>query len=501
VKSIFKATAILSGSSVIRIFLGLVAGKVLAVRLQPAGYGYYGLLQGFLALTTLIASFGMATGLVRLGASAAARNDASTIANLRSGAWFMFAAMAGIVTVILAVFRVTLSRWALGDPNHAGTILLMGVALLFTVAGSIWTGILNAYHRVQALAKSGVITTLLCGCLTIGAVLIWGIHGVVPTIIGGAAIGWAVSWYFLHREVASVGLRAGHTDALKAALALLRFGGPYTASVLLGTGVQLVLPMIVLHLLDANSVGYYKAASAISVGYLGFLVTAMSQDYYPRTSAAADKPEVLARLINEQHRLVMLLAIPMVLGMLALVPIFIPIVYSHKFTPAVEILEWQLIGDIFKFSSWTMAFAILARCSSSVYFLTESIGGVASLLTTWLAVRWFGLSGLGIGFLAAYIVYYFAVWVIIRREIHLVWTSSNKKMMLGAVAAAFVIRILPSTPFANFRTAVALLLAVAVGIPSLFMVWKEFLSPKEPRVEDANEKESPATVTTEFRSS
>jgi len=250
---------------------------------------------------------------------------------------------------------------------------------------------------------------------------------------------------------------------------------------LIGTGVQLAMPIIVMHLLDTESVGYYKAAVAVSVGYLGFLVTAMGQDYYPRVSAVKDQPRALADLINEQHRLVMIVAVPMVLGTLALVPYLVPLVFSHKFTPTVGILEWQLIGDLFKFSSWTMSFAILARCRSSVYFLTEAIGGVAGLVTLWLAVRMFGLAGLGISFLLTYIIYYFAVWLIVRREVPLVWTDSNKKMMLAAVAAALLIRILPSTRFANFRTLVALLLALAAGARSLHAVWWELWGRKEIR--------------------
>ena len=113
----------------------------------------------------------------------------------------------------------------------------------------------------------------------------------------------------------------------------------------------------------------------------------------------------------------MLLAVPMILGTIALVPYLGTDRLFDKFRPTVEILEWQLIGDLLKFSSWTMAFALLARCGSSVYFLTESIGGVAILVTTWLAVRWLGLSGLGISFVATYIIYYVAVWIIIRRQI------------------------------------------------------------------------------------
>ncbi|MGH9648547.1 MAG: O-antigen translocase, partial [Bryobacteraceae bacterium] len=464
--------------------------KVLALYLQPSGYGFYGLLQSFVGLTTLIAGLGMATGLVRLGAAAAKRNDDQAIANLRRGAWLLFSGLGTITLALLILFRVSLSHWALGSPDHGWTIVAMGVALLFTIAGNVQIGILNAYHRVTALAKYGIINTLFASLITISAVILWQTRGVVPAIIAGSVLAFSASRYFIHRELGAERAKASRAEALKSAWELLRFGAPFTASTLVGTGVQLALPMVVVHLLNADSVGYYKAATAISVGYLGFLVTAMGQDYYPRLSAVADKPKELVKLINEQHRLVMLLGVPMILGMLALLPIFIPLVYSSKFTPTVEILEWQLIGDLFKFSSWTMSFAVLARCKSSVYFLIESIGGVANVATTWLAVRWLGLPGLGVGFLATYLVYYLAVYITIRREIPLVWTPRNKQMMLGALAAAFIVRLLPSTRFAGYRTPVALFFAFAVGIPSLIVIWREFMASKEPEVTETPAREN-----------
>ena len=81
-KSILRATAILSSSSVISILLSLATAKVLALYLQPEGYGYYGLLQSFIAVAALIAGMGIPTAIVRMGAGAVERGDASAIANL-----------------------------------------------------------------------------------------------------------------------------------------------------------------------------------------------------------------------------------------------------------------------------------------------------------------------------------------------------------------------------------------------------------------------------------
>ena len=153
-KSIFRATAVLSAGSFVSILFGLISAKVMAVILQPAGYGYYGLLGSFVGLASLVTGMGINTGLVREGAGAATCGDHLVIASLRRASWLLFCGLGGLALLILALFRQTFSRLALGDAKHSTAILLMGIPILFTLAGAIQTGILNAYHRVEALRSA-----------------------------------------------------------------------------------------------------------------------------------------------------------------------------------------------------------------------------------------------------------------------------------------------------------------------------------------------------------
>ena len=79
---IFRATAILSASSVATNLLGLIRSKVDAVFLEPAGFGYMGLLQNMASLIVLGAGLGVGGGLVRMGASRVAGGDQEGIASL-----------------------------------------------------------------------------------------------------------------------------------------------------------------------------------------------------------------------------------------------------------------------------------------------------------------------------------------------------------------------------------------------------------------------------------
>ena len=472
-RSIVRATAMLSSSSLIGILLGLASSKILATVLHPAGYGYYGVLQSFILAGSLLVGIGTPTGLVRMGATAAKNGEDEAVFALSNGAWLLYGAMTLPLIAAFYFFRAPLSYWILGSTEHAADMLPLGIALAVAVALNVQNGIMNAWHRVEALASYGVVNAVGNASVGIGSVLLWGERGIVPAVVISSFTSWFASRYFLMRSVGKARVRIGFRKSVESARALFAFGVPYSISVMVGKGVQYAMPLVVLHLLNAAGVGYYKAAATITIGYLGFLVTAMTQDYYPRVSAVKDDPKAMTEVINEQHRLIILLAAPVILGTMTLASWVIPLIYSSSFLPTVDILEWQLIGDILRLSSWTMSYAILARFHPSIYFLSEAVLGAGTLLTTWGAIRYFGLAGLGISFVITYVLFYVVVWIILRRELQLRWTKFNRNLMIAVLSAAALIRLLPSTPLASFRIAIGVVLTVGFGVFAARTLWRE----------------------------
>ena len=471
--SIFYATAVLGSSSFVTIAVSLVTTKLMAVLLGPHGYGYMGLLQSLVSVAALIAGWGVATGVVRFGAGQVAQNDWAGIAALQRAAWFVIGITGGISIIALITFRMPLSQLILGTTDYSVEVALMGIVLMAGLSTNLLTGILNTYQRVKALAKMNIIGALLSGLTSVGFVVIWREQGIVPSMISGAFVGWLVSWRMLRKEVEPVYGHPQFRETFQAARKLLSFGGSYASSMVLGVGVQMALPILVLQILGTESVGYYRAATGISITYLGFLISAMAQDYYPRISAVSDQPHKLIELANNQQRLILLIAAPLILATLALVPYIVPLLFSSQFLPAVEVLEWQLIGDLFKFSSWTMSFIILARCSSRTYFLTELTAGLAAAITSWVGIQWFGLEGLGISFVVTYIIYYSVVWAVVRREINFVWSCANTRLLVVAVTAMLIVRLMPSLGLIYWRTPVALTFSAVAAIGSLYWIWQE----------------------------
>jgi PST family polysaccharide transporter len=123
------------------------------------------------------------------------------------------------------------------------------------------------------------------------------------------------------------------------------------------------------------------------------------------------------------------------IAMMALAPWVIHLLYAPSFTPAIEILRWQILGDVLKVASWPLGFLILAAGDGKAFFSTETAAllFLTSLITGLAPV--IGLPITGIAYAAMYALYLPLVYWLARRRIGFHWSRS----VLFLIAATFTI--------------------------------------------------------------
>lgn len=408
-----RATAVVGLGSVLSLAASVVVAKVLAILIGPDGVGLLGVMQSLVGIAGMLVGFGVATGLVRGLASAIAQGDVEEVGGLRQAGSLIVLGTGSVGLILLVLGREWVASTILGDSGRAGDVLFIAPAVVLSALAGIELAIINGYHRIGALTLGGLLGALGASTAMMGFVAVAGEDGIAPAILAGAAASLVIS-FAVRARIIGMSSRLSDPGRLAAvARSLIRFGGPYTASAIVGTGAQLLVPVIVLNQLGQAEAGHYRAASTIAVGYLAFLLTSFAQDYYPRIAAA--QPEELVALIEKRMRLVMALAVPIILATLALAPLAIRLLYSDDFLPATQVLEWQLVGDLLKLPAWALSFVILARGSSGRFFAVELLGGAVLVGATIVGTEMLGLAGAGVAYFVSYAVYCVAVWLVVRR--------------------------------------------------------------------------------------
>lgn len=450
-RQLYKNVAILGSSSVITLLLGLASSKVWALLGGPIALGQLALSLNLMLLGSMVFSFGLNTALVRFGSASLESENDERFALLRNAAWFGQLILCGFVLLIGFVFAKPIAQFQFGSQQQASSVVVIAIAVCFAMTGAMHIGVLNAHQRIGALAKANVWVALVSTCSGWVALAALGVQGVVWGVLVGAISGWFAARLIAQRELAAsavapfLNFSFPNRQFLKIwpeLRELLRFGAPYAISVLVGQAVQLLIPSFILAQMGQESVGYFRAAATISMVYLGLLTNSMTQDYFPRLSGIINDRSQLKVLVNRQHELTLVLAVPIIFVILWLTPVLVPTLYSKQFLPAQAVLEWQLIGDILKFSSWVLAFVILVGAGSTWFFVTELLAGTVSLF----AYRWgfgLGLPGLGIAFLITYVVYWGIVATLVWRKFGFVLSASNLIWLSLALAAGLSLQALP----------------------------------------------------------
>jgi PST family polysaccharide transporter len=230
-----------------------------------------------------------------------------------------------------------------------------------------------------------------------------------------------------------------------------------------------------------RAVGLYSAAFALSGIFVNFVLAAMSADYYPRLTGAADDKAALNRLVNEQTEIGLLLAVPGLLATLALSHWIIQLFYSHEFSPAVKLLQWFILGCLGRVISWPLGFIMLALGKRRWYFTTETSANVIHILLIALGLFALGIQGVAIAFFVMNIGYALGVYLVARHLTAFSWSTSSRTIAgfaLLALAATFIAAmLLPLWP----ATILGMLVTIVASAHSLRQLVLR-LSPQHPAV-------------------
>jgi O-antigen/teichoic acid export membrane protein len=429
-RSILKSSSIIGGASVVNIVIGLVRTKILAVLLGPSGLGLVSLYTGLMSTATAVATMGIGTTGTRQIAEAVSHENEHAVATVRRAMFWGALLLACAGALIVWTLREVLAIYVLGGAEHASIVgwLALGVAL--SVAGASQGALIQGMRRIGDMARLSVYGAVLNTTLGLTLLWQWGATGLVFYVLIGPLVTFILGHWFVSRlPKVDAGDISTHEMA-KQWQTLLSLGLPFMAAGLVGTLVQLWIRVEVDHTLGDESLGHFQAAWMISMQYVGFVLAAMGADYYPRLTGVINDHKAATKLVNEQTEIVLLLSAPIFIVMIGLTPWIIQLLYSSEFLPAVDVLRWQIMGDILKLASWPLGFVILASGAGKTFFLTESfvylvMGGVIAGFSSSV-----GLQITGIAFLLSYAALLPIVYVLARCRIGFQWKSSIVKLFL-----------------------------------------------------------------------
>ncbi len=443
---ILKSSSLLGFASLMNVLLGIIRVKVLAVRLGPAFFGTVSLYTNFINTIGSLTSLGIGHSAVREIAAASKSGDergvARKVAILHRVVW-----VTGIFGLIVtAGLAAPGSYWIFGNYDHAWAIAILAVIVLINQIQAGQGALLSGLRRIGDMARMNFIGGVLSTALAIVLLLLLGEKGIVPFLIAVAIGQLAASWWYANRiklTSVSVTWRECYLESRE----MVHLGLSIVVSGVAGTLSSLLVLTILRKFSGESAVGLYQSALTISSIYVGFILQAMSGEYFPRLAGVADDRILRNQAVNEQTEMAMLLAVPGLVAILVVADILIPILYSTRFDGATEILHWQVLGMLGSVISWPQGFILMARSDKTALLFSEWTMSAILVILVGLGVYYFNYVGAGMAFAASSFLHVVLIAWIVRTRHDFSLNKSTGNIILAGLSLVAISFGVTFTPF------------------------------------------------------
>ena len=434
---IFKSTVITGGSSAVTLAVGLVKIKVLALIGGPFAVGLVGLLQNISSVAAATFGLGLASSSVR--SIAAQSDDLAKIAALwRVLIWcnLGLGLLAGVVMV--------LGRGVIGElinqPFGLTESLIISIGIAATLIFNTQAALLQGLRRISALASINVLASIV-GTTASLVPLYFGMPHAIMWFVTLGPLSSVMTAFFLLRAIKPLPARAHSAAAqLPAEFGVIfHLGLPIMAASLVTLGTQLIARSLIANNMNIESSGDFQAVMTITTTYIGFILSAMAADYYPRLSALAHKQSDASLLVNQQIEMALTIAAPVIVAMIVFSAEIITVLYSKDFHQSFELLRIQAIGDVLKILCWPMGYILLAKSRGGLFITAEILWGCAYLGLLVFFIKPFGFAVVGLAFVGAYVVLLVFLLLYGKRLINFRLSIGNSVLTISILLASAIV--------------------------------------------------------------
>lgn len=446
-QTLLAAALLGSGGTLVVGLLGVARNKVLAVDLEPAGYGLYGQILTLLTMLSAASGLGLGLGTTRVVAECRARGDKQGLKTALEVSFALPLAIASLLALLLAASSGALAPWLLDDDRAALIVLAALVVPVVALQGPLIHA-LQGFRDVAGVQGSNVIFGVTLTLASVVGVVVAGLEGAVVALAAGnlvfaASLGW---------RLRGLVRRAGVRLALLAGLRPERLREPLVrgmlaigfASLFVGvasTVAELVVRTFVLQGDGAAAAGIFQALQLISVQLLGVIVASvvfLSFTAITEAHTAGDRDRVRST-IDDALRLTLLLVLPVIVTLGLFREDVIRIFLSAGFGEAADLLPRQLAGDVLRTVAWVLGAALVPLGLTRMWAATTVLSVLGYIVAAAILVPSHGLDGAVTAYVVEWGIAMVLTAVVLVRRGFFALSALTVRTLLGTVVVAGVL--------------------------------------------------------------
>ncbi|MGL5039091.1 MAG: O-antigen translocase [Aeromonas sp.] len=412
-KRLLKVTAMTGLLTLLKMAMGFVIAKVVAIYTGPTGLAMLGQVQSMVGSLTGIINSPVGSGIVRFTAENKAQGFEACAPWWRASLqWVLIISAITIPSGLLLAPHIAI--WLFEDKELTWVVMVTVCVLPLSAIGTLCNSVINGQQLYRRYVGLGMVSALVSGGVMLAMIVLHNIQGaLLAAAVQSALIGVVMlianlrqPWFKLCYWWGAVEPKARKQISGYMLMAI-------TSALTVPISLIFVRNILIAQV-GWDATGQWQAVWKISEVYLGVITMALGTYYLPRLASLVGVDAIVGE-IHKTARIIIPIVATMALGVYLLRDVAISLLFTEEFRSARELFAMQLTGDVIKIAAWLYAYPMLSRGATKWFIVTEIVFAFTFVALTYGLVNIHGVVGANMAYAINYMVYFLVVFKAVRR--------------------------------------------------------------------------------------
>ncbi|EPC4028264.1 O-antigen translocase [Aeromonas salmonicida] len=412
-KRLLKVTAMTGLLTLLKMVMGFVIAKVVAVYTGPSGMAMLGQVQSMVGCLNGIINAPVGSGIVRYTAEKKDQGFEACAPWWRAALqWVLIISAVAIPTGLLMANHI--ADWLFQDESLAWVVMATICVLPLSAIGTLCNSVINGQQLYRRYVGLGMLSALISAAVMLTMIILANIQGALFAAAVQAAL---IGLVMLIANLRQPWFRLQYWWGSSTPEARRSIGGYMLMAITSALTVPISLILvrtILIHQVGWEAAGHWQAVWKISEVYLGVITMALGTYYLPRLSSLVGV-DAIADEINKTARIIIPVVAAMALCVYLLRDLAIWILFTSDFTAARDLFAIQLCGDVIKIASWLYAYPMLSRGKTKIFIASEILFSILFVTVSYPLIFFVGVKGVTISYLVTYSIYFIFMYFNVKR--------------------------------------------------------------------------------------
>ena len=389
---LFKISSLNSLSVILKIGIGLITSKLLAVFVGPGGMALVGNLRNFLTSLESISTLGFQNGIIKY--TAENEKNENQLKRIIATVFICLLCIAIILSCVLYFFAAFWNKEIFGNNfNYTIVFKALALALPWYAISVFMLSVINGLGQFKKVIWINIIGNAIGLLVSIIMVLQYKTLGALLSLVISPALMFFVTFYFINKEINFFKTIRLHQFDFKIIKNLSSYSLMALVSSVLGPLVFLVIRKNIIETVGLEQAGFWETIIRISSYYMLFVTTILSVYFLPKLAVAKNNLET-KKVFWSFYQTILPLFIAGLVVVYFLRFFIVNLLFTNAFLPVTTLFFWQLTGDFLKVASLILGYQFFAKKLTTAFIISELFSLAVLYFSSLYFINEFGIQGI-----------------------------------------------------------------------------------------------------------